>query len=181
MSTIEKKTVEPVQLASGAEVRFVKAAGTELDDQGRICGSLDLPLSESGQATAADVVLGFEDQPIASIFTASCLAAQQTAKAIAKSHGIRVRVEETWQNLNHGLWHGKCLGEIKETVPKFYRQWRDSPETIAPPEGETFSDVRKRCLASVKKIKKKKHQTGKLILVVAPQPLLQILHDLFCE
>ena len=173
MSMTQEKNAKSLTLT------FVESGSTELHDQGRICGSIDIPLSETGIVTANRLSDQFAAVPITTIFSAACLAAQQTAKMIAAKCRGKVKVIDSWRNLNHGLWHGKSVADLKETHPKFYRQWRDYPESVAPPEGETYSEVMQRCRAGVERIKKKNQSS--VILVVAPQPLLKILEDLFNE
>jgi probable phosphoglycerate mutase len=81
-------------------------------------------------------------------------------------------VDEKLTNLNHGLWHGKSIDELKETQPKLYRQWMENPESVQLPEGETVEQVRKRVLTLLKKIRRK-YKSG-TIVIVAPDPLLSI-------
>ena len=173
MSMIQEKKSKSLTLT------FVESGSTELHDQGRICGSIDIPLSETGTAAANRLGDQFASVPVTMVYSAACLAAQQTAKTIASKCRSKVKVIDSWSNLNHGLWHGKSVAELKETHPKFYRQWRDCPESVSPPEGETYPEVMQRCRAGVERIKKK-NQSG-VFLVVAPQPLLKILEDLFHE
>ena len=179
MSTVKANSVpkKSVLKTNDITVHFVEATGTELHDQGRICGSLDVPLSAKGQRQAAELAEAYSDFSIDKIYVANCLFARQTAELIGKKHRVKIKTIDAWQNADHGLWHGKSVEELKETLPKFYRQWQDSPESVAPPEGETFAEVAQRCKARVEKIKTK-HTEG-AVLIVAPQPLLDILEGLF--
>lgn len=159
--------------SSKLNIILVRAGATELDVQGRITGSLDIPVSEQGVAETAAVAAELDMLKIDMVYSADCLAAQYTAKAISRGGEIRVRVEESWENLNHGLWHGKSLDELKETQPKLYRQWKENPSAVCPPGGETVEEVRQRVAASLKKIRKK-FRDG-TVVIVAPQPLYQII------
>lgn len=179
MSTVKANTVPKMSAlkTNAFTIYFVEATGTELHDQGRICGSLDVPLSDKGERQAAETAKEYADLEIDKIYVANCLFARQTAEAIAEKHRIRIKTIESWQNADHGLWHGKSVEELKETLPKFYRQWKESPVSIAPPEGETYAEVAKRCKPRVEKIKAK--LTHGSVMIVAPQPLLDILEGLF--
>ena len=160
------------------KVILVKSGSTELDDQGRISGSLDLPLSDSGREEASQLAGLLEGLDVKAVHSAACLAAQQTGRLIAKACGkSKLRVEESWVNLDHGLWHGRCLEEVKENAPKFYRQWQEHPESICPPGGETFAEVIQRCQSAVERLLRKR-KSG-TVVVVAPQPLLGILEQVF--
>lgn len=154
---------------------MVRAGSTELEDQGRISGSLDMPLSGSGEKEAKSIADQLGNQQIDVIYSANCLAAQQTAKQLSNNGAIKVRVEESLTNLDHGLWHGKSLDELKETQPKLYKQWNENPESVCPPGGETIESVRNRIKNSLNKIRRK-YRTG-IVAIVAPEPLYSIFRS----
>lgn len=154
---------------------LVRAGSTDLDDQGRITGALDMPLSPSGEQEARDTAVELNPYEIDAVYSASCLAAQQTAQQLSRNGEIRVRVEESWVNLDHGLWHGKSVDELKEMQPRLYRQWQDNPESICPPGGETIEDVRSRVKIVLKRICRK--FKGGTVAIVAPEPLFSIIRS----
>lgn len=154
---------------------LVRAGSTDLDDQGRITGSLDMPLSPNGELEAIETADELGPYEIDAIFSASCLAAQQTAQRLTRNGEIRVRVEESWVNLDHGLWHGKSLEELKEQQPRLYRQWQDNPEAICPPGGETIEDARARVKNVLKRIYRKFR--GGTVVIVAPEPLFSVIRS----
>ena len=45
-------------------------------------------------------------------------------------------------NLDHGLWQGMLIEEVRRKQPTVYRQWQDQPESIRPPQGETLGKAR---------------------------------------
>lgn len=162
---------------SPANLNFllVRAGSTDLDDQGRITGSLDMPLSPHGERQAKETAGELDPFNLDAIFSASCLAAQQTAQQLTRNGEIRVRVEESWVNLDHGLWHGKSLEELKEKQPRLYRQWQDNPESVCPPGGETIENVRSRVKNVVKRICRR--FKGGTVAIVAPEPLLSVIRS----
>lgn len=160
---------------SKLNIILVRAGSTDLDDQGRIVGALDMPLSSTGEAEARQTATDLDSYQFDAIFSARCLAAQQTAQLMSHHGEVRVRVEENWINLNHGLWHGKSLEELKETQPKLFRQWQENPESICPPGGETINEVRQRVRVSLKRIRRK-FKCG-TVAIVAPEPLYSIIRS----
>lgn len=152
---------------------LVHPGQTELDEQGRLIGNLDLPLSENGESQSRRLADELADEPISLIVTAPDLAAQQTAQAISGSGSIKVRIDENLANLDVGLWHGKEIEELKENQPKLFRQWREQPRSVTPPEGETIENAELR----VRKVLKwifKKNRSG-TIAIVASHPLAAII------
>ncbi len=156
-------------------ILLVRAGSTDLDDQDRIVGALDMPLSSEGEREAKVVAQELEDAGIVAIFSAAGVASQQTARQLSRSGEIRVRVEENFVNLNYGLWHGKSRSELKENQPRLYRQWQDNPDSICPPDGEPVDAARDRVKMVLKKVRRK-HKSD-TIAIVAPDPLLSILRS----
>ena len=156
-------------------ILLVRTGSTDLDDQDRIVGALDMPLSSDGEREVRAIAQELEEAGIVAIFSASGLASQQTARQLSRAGEIKVRVEENFVNLNYGLWHGKSRSELKENQPRLYRQWQDNPDSICPPNGEPVEAARERVRVVLKKIRRK-HKTG-TIAIVAPDPLLSILRS----
>ena len=78
-------------------------------------------------------------------------------------------------NLDHGLWQGMLIEELREKQRKVYRQWQEQPETVCPPEGETVTETLVRVKTSLDKvIKKHKNQT---VAIVAPEPLTSLIES----
>ncbi len=146
---------------------------TELNEQGRLTGNLDLPLSENGERQVRRLADELYEHPINLIVTAPDLAAQQTAQAISLDGSIKVKIEENFANLDIGLWHGKAIDELKETQPKLFRQWREHPEIVTPPEGETIESAEARVRKALKWIHKKMRQGT--VAIVASHPLAAII------
>ena len=159
-----------------SRILFVPRALTELDEQNRICGSLNSPLSEAGIEQVKEWTKSLEGVAFDSILVAAGEADKQTAEIILGKRRAKIRVESSWQNLDHGLWQGKCIESLKETCNKYYRQWQENPETVAPPNGETTNDVLARVKVAFSKHLKKR--AGEVFVIVAPQPLLGVLRQL---
>jgi broad specificity phosphatase PhoE len=118
-------------------------------------------------------------EPIQAIFSASCQSALQTAEALARDRGLKVKAVPRLQNLNHGLWHGKLIEEVRQNQPKMYRYCRENPELACPPEGESIAAARERARSAVAKILKK-HREGSIALVV-PEPMASMVRGFLRE
>jgi phosphoserine phosphatase len=160
-----------------SELKFilVRAGSTEFDDQGRILGSLDLPLSDHGMEEINRTAEELTGIPIDSILSSACQAAQQSATLIAARFGIKVKVEKKLTNLDCGLWHGKSLEELRETQPTIYKQWKEHPEQVCPPCGETMGTMQSRVCSIIKKTRKR-FLSG-VVVMVAPEPLLSVIRN----
>ena len=61
-------------------------------------------------------------------------------RRIGATLDLKVKTLDKLQNLDHGLWQGMLVSDVKTKQPKVYRQWQEQPETVCPPQGETLSD-----------------------------------------
>ena len=159
-------------------ILLIRAGRTEFDCQGRIQGTLDVPLSDEGrrQAEAAAGDLAERSGSIAALYTGPCLSAQQTAEVLGERLKLKPKTLDKLHNLDQGLWQGMLFDDVKSKQPKVYRQWQDHPETICPPEGETIATASERLKLAIAKLTKK-HKSGTIALVLA-QPLASVLRSL---
>lgn len=153
---------------------LIRPGATEYDRQGRIQGTLDIPLSEAGMKQVAELTEQLRaDLPVA-VYASPNQAAEQTAELIATELGMKVKTIDKLQNLDHGLWQGMLVDDVKTKQPKIYRQWQEQPETICPPQGETVAAVKQRVAGAMKKILKK-HKPEATLALVAPEPLASVI------
>ncbi len=155
------------------KIILVLPGSTDLDSQGRIKGSLDVPLNSNGAQQARQTANELHAVDIDMIFSSPCLSAQQTAEHLSQDGKIKVKVQEELRNLNHGLWHGKSIKELKGSQPKVYRQWQEHPESVCPPGGETLEQARQRLAKVIRKLRKR-HKSGTFAFVV-PEPAASVL------
>lgn len=155
---------------------LVRAGATEFDEDGRIVGQLDIPLSQEGREQANQLAMSISDEAgltIQAIYVSKHQAALETAEAVAKATKSKVVQWKQLLNLNHGLWQGKTVDAIKSQFPKVYRRWQEQPETVCPPEGEMLAAVRERLSEVLNKIERRTKDG--VIAVVAAEPLASIL------
>jgi broad specificity phosphatase PhoE len=160
-------------------VVLIRPGSTDYDDQGRIQGTLNLPLSERGQAEAADAAERLRDQQIHRIYCGAEESARATARTIAKALGLRLRELKNLHNVNQGLWQGLPVEEVRQRHPRVYRQWCDEPTTVCPPEGETVMDALERTRSVLKPLLRR-HRDETIGLVV-PQPLDDVVRCYLTE
>lgn len=158
------------------KILLIRTGSTEYECQGRIQGTLDVPLSEGGHQQVAELVESLRDQPIEMLYYAPCRATQQSADILTDKLDIKAKKLDTLHNLDLGLWQGMLMDDVKTKQPKVYRQWQEHPETVCPPDGETLKEARERLQQSLTKMAKK-HKEGTVGILV-PEPLASLLHCL---
>jgi phosphoserine phosphatase len=154
-----------------AQILLIRPGSTDFDEQHRIQGTLDLPLSARGEQQVARIVLELADIVIDVIYTSPCEPARSTAAALGAARGVAVKEIELLYNVNLGLWQGLKIDEIRRKHPKVFKQWQESPEAICPPGGETLAEAVDRVRKALEKPLKKKGNLG----VVACDPLAAII------
>lgn len=156
-------------------VILIRPGTTDFDEQGRIKGTLDIPLNEFGNDQIARAANELADLGIEIVYSSPCQAAEETAAVLSTALGVKSKTVNRLRNLDHGLWQGKLIDEVKSTQRKVYRQWQEQPDTVCPPKGETVSSARQRAQTALDKILKK-HKSGS-IAIVAPGPLASIVRS----
>lgn len=164
--------------ATLTRILLIRPGATEFDEQGRMKGSLDMPLSGLGSQQASSLAREVASFRIRSIFSAPCESARETAKLIADEqrtagNETKVKVIEPFRNLDHGLWHGKLIEEVKRNHPKVYRLGAEHPEDLCPPGGESITDAKQRVTKALRKCIKR----GKdgIVAFVIPDPLATLV------
>jgi broad specificity phosphatase PhoE len=155
------------------QIVLIRPGATDYDQQRRIQGTLDVPLNEQGGAQVARLIEELRGRGMETIYTSAGEPALQTAQAIAKALDIRCKKLDRMQNLDHGLWQGMLIEEVRLRQPKVYRQWQEQPETVCPPQGEMLSQAEDRVSAALTPLLKR-HKGG-IIGLVVPEPLASVV------
>jgi probable phosphoglycerate mutase len=137
-------------------------------------GTLDIPLCEDGRQEVAAMIGQLRQQPITAVYSSPSQSARQTAEALAATLDLKVKTIDKLENLDHGLWQGMLVSDVKAKQPKVYRQWQEQPETVCPPQGETLSDAKERVQGALAKLMKK-HKAEGLLALVVPEPLASVV------
>ncbi|MGW8256488.1 MAG: histidine phosphatase family protein [Thermoguttaceae bacterium] len=159
------------------QIVLIRPGTTDYDLQDRIQGNLDIPLNEQGMADATRVAEELRSQGLDALYASTSEPALQTAKTLARSLGLRLRRLDRMQNLNHGLWQGMTIKDVRYKQPKVYRQWQEQPELVCPPEGEMLSAAEERVQCAMLKLLKK-HKEG-VVGICVSEPLLSLVRRFF--
>lgn len=153
------------------DVVLIRPGSTDYDDQHRIQGSLDLPLNQRGVTQVDVLVADLAGTEVSAVYTAPCEPARATAQAIGESLQVPVKEIEGLRNLDQGLWEGLTVEDVQRKYPKVYKQWREDPASICPPEGEMVGDAMDRVRESLQKPLRRK----RAFAVVASEPLATLV------
>ncbi|HEX3601819.1 MAG TPA: histidine phosphatase family protein [Lacipirellulaceae bacterium] len=158
------------------QLLLIRPGITEYDQQGRVQGTLNIPLSEDGRQEVETMIDELRGQPIVAIYAGPNQSAEQTAESFGQALDLKVKTVDKFENLDHGLWQGMLVADVKAKQPKVYRQWQEQPENVCPPQGETLSAAKQRVSAAITKLIKK-HKADGVFAVVVPEPLASVVRN----
>lgn len=153
---------------------LIHTSTTEYDDQGRIQGNLDVPLSEAGRQQASAMAAELAEFAPTCLYHSPGQASGEMAEILADALDLKPRTLEKLSNINHGLWQGMLVEDVKLKQPKVFRKWQEHPETVCPPEGETIPAACDRVSEVLHKLIRKS-KSESTTLLVAPDPLASII------
>ena len=154
-------------------VVMIRPGATVYDEQDRVQGILDLPLSERGKAEVARLAERLSSVSLSALYCGPGESVLRTADAVARAIGLRPKRLDDLRNLDQGLWQGLQLDEIRRRNLKLFRQWQDDPRTICPPRGETVEDAMCRIRAALRPLIRR-HRDETIGLVVG-EPIAQLI------
>jgi len=128
---------------------LVRHAETAWNRERRYQGRTDTPLSEAGLVQAEQAGRAIAGSGLKAVYSSPLRRARETAAAIARPHGLDVRLAEAFGEIHFGRWEGLTLEEARALDPAFYDKWLSAPDALVPPGGEALSAMRARALAGL--------------------------------
>jgi broad specificity phosphatase PhoE len=136
---------------------LVRHAQTAWNQENRIQGGSDVPLSPFGRQQAERLAAFFASCEVRGVFTSPLQRSQQTAQAIAagpvssggvpgagNGHGLTPIIEAELAEMHLGAWEGLTPAEVDARFEGAYQRWRDRPSTVCIPEAEPLGTFRGR-------------------------------------
>ncbi len=123
---------------------IVRHAESEWNPIGRYQGLLDPGLSERGLKQAELLGRALEKEKIDFLYSSPLRRTHQTAQEIAKRQGLEVIEDRRIIEIDHGVWSGMLVEEVKERFPEDFRMWLEEPHRVKFEGGESLDDVFKR-------------------------------------
>ena len=134
------------------KIYLIRHGQTDWNIQGKIQGSHDIPLNETGREQARLLAIGMASRPVRKIFSSTLKRAVETARMIGESQSVDIYLAPGLMEVEFGKWEGMTWDEIKEQYPAEYERWNLNPVDVAPPGGETQADVLKRVASSIEAV-----------------------------
>lgn len=157
---------------------LVKAGQTEWQAQGRLVGDTDLQLNEVGhqQAAADATVVAAMDPHI--VHCGNDEPSHQTANIIGNELQLKVKPNDGLREIDLGHWEGLTVEAFKERFGKVFKQWRNDPLSVEPPEGESVARMVARVKQALQKVVKKNGSKNDVVIVVGGYAFAALLCEL---
>jgi broad specificity phosphatase PhoE len=156
---------------------LIRPGATVYDEQNRLQGILDIPLSERGHGEVTRMVpmlaQTLDGASLSALYCGPGENVVRTAEIVGKALGVRPKRVDEFRNLDQGLWQGLQIDEIRRRNTKLYRQWIEDPETICPPQGETFESAMARIKSAFRPLLRRHHDES--IALVVAEPLARMV------
>lgn len=118
---------------------------TPWNAEGRYQGQIDIPLSPLGETQARALGERLKDLPITRAVASPLSRAQATARfALGNPRESMLQLDPDLQEIAHGEWEGLLASEIHDKDPARLRAWREEPDTVLMPGGESLRQVLER-------------------------------------
>ena len=133
---------------------LIRHAQTVWNDQNRIQGHSDLPLSPLGFQQAERLGAYFAIRHVSGIFTSGLQRSRQTAHHIASGngHGISPVIDPELAEMHLGDWEGLTPDEIDAKFQGAYQRWRTKPSSVLIPNAEPHATFRARVRLTFERI-----------------------------
>ena len=118
---------------------------TKWNAEGRYQGQVDVPLSDVGVAQARKLGERLREVHIDRAVASPLSRAKRTAElALGPSRESMLTLDPGFAEIAHGTWEGLLAAEIGAMDAERLRAWREAPETVLMPRGESLMHVLER-------------------------------------
>lgn len=123
---------------------LVRHGETDWNRTGRCQGRSDIELNDNGRRQARELGLSLRDADISAVYSSDLKRAISTAEEVARHHGLAVEIDPDLREMDQGEFEGLLFTEIRERYPDILNRWRDNPDSLRIPEGESLGEVQLR-------------------------------------
>lgn len=127
-----------------ARLLLVRHGQSTWNDERRIQGQLDPPLSSLGREQARRVAARLAGRRFEAFYASDLARTRETAAEISAAIGREPELLPELREVMLGEWEGLRADEIEARYPREWEQWRAHPSWDIPPGGESAADFEAR-------------------------------------
>lgn len=160
-------------IAMGLRLIVLRHGETDWNQESRYQGCIDTRLSSEGRTQAAAAAQALSPCALTAVYSSPLARARETAEAIARPHSLAVQTEEAFNEICHGAWEGLTVEEVQAAFPDLYLRWRETPEAVTMPNGESLAQVSDRVLGGLLRLQS--HHAGETVCLVTHDVPVRLL------
>lgn len=146
------------------EILLIRHGETLWNQQGRMQGQHDSPLTALGLQQAKQLAQRLKDVKFTALYSSDLGRAHQTARCIADETGHEVVADRGLRERDFGIFEGLTNTEIQGRHPEHYEPFARRDPDYAMPGGESAAQFRARCVGCLERIAQR-HEDETLIVV----------------
>lgn len=131
-----------------ARIYLIRHGETMWNREKRLQGHIDIGLNERGFWQAERLGEYLATQPITAVISSDLSRAADTAKAVAKHHGLELHYDERLRERHYGLMQGLSHAEVAEKHPRNHLAWKNREVDFCPESGESLKQFYERVVNS---------------------------------
>lgn len=160
------------------EILLIRHGETLWNQQGRMQGQHDSPLTPLGLQQARQLAERLKSASFHALYSSDLGRAHQTARCIADATGHEIVADSGLRERSFGIFEGLTNAEIEKRHPDLYVPFARRDPHFAMPGGESASQFRERCVGTLERIVQR-HE-GETLVAVTHGLVLDALYRTAC-
>jgi alpha-ribazole phosphatase len=154
-------------------ILLVRHGETTWNQQSRLQGQSDTPLSARGERQAARLGKRLVQEEIDVVYASDLERAWRTAEIAVAGRPLEVQRSPVWRELSFGAWEGRVYDDVARQDPELAERRLADPAHVAPPGGENLTDLARRLMPAAEGLRDA--HDGQTVLVVTHGGCLRVL------
>lgn len=146
---------------------------TEWNALGRYQGRRECRLSEQGKLESGALASALAPVPLVAVYTSPLARATETARLVARGHGLAEVEVPGLIEICHGDWEGRQVAEVAREWGELLARWRTTPYHVRMPGGETLAEVEERVWPAFTRVAE--NHPGRTVLVVTHDTPVRVI------
>lgn len=151
-------------LYTETNIYLVRHGETEWNQQNRLQGNQNSPLTVIGKQQAYDVKKSLDQYEIHQAYVSPLKRARDTLDIILKDRKLEVIISNNLREINLGPWEGKTREEIAQSHPDEYKMFWGEPDAFVLSGAETFQALQRRVVEGLEHIFSKGENNNILVV-----------------
>jgi broad specificity phosphatase PhoE len=132
-------------------VYIARHCSTKYNDEHRVQGNLDIPLSDAGRVQARTNARSIMRLGVSRIVSSPLRRAFETAKIYAQQSGATLSTDPRLRELDHGSWQGRVIDELLSDPNNSFGRWLEDPMSVGIPDGsESLGTAQRRIVGAIR-------------------------------